>query len=166
MRKPSGLIISSLVASQLSSGFAVSEPAVQDAILVQLAPRRSDVGPTFRQPGQPARSPNVNQQNPRGRLAWRNGHWRHTARNGRLGWWWDVGGVWYFYPDSIDGPPDYVSDITVTDETAPPSPAPAKPRPRVFYYSPGSLTGTGYATIEDCSRARDTAGNVGACVIK
>jgi hypothetical protein len=36
----------------------------------------------------------------------------------------------------------------------------------VFYYSPGSLTGTGYPTIEDCSRARDTAGNLGACVIK
>jgi hypothetical protein len=43
-----------------------------------------------------------------GRLAWRQGRWHHATRNGRNGWWWDVGGVWYFYPEQLEGPPDYV----------------------------------------------------------
>jgi hypothetical protein len=51
----------------------------------------------------------------RGRLAWEGGRWRHETRNGRYGWWWDVGGVWYFYPQPIDGPPAYVSDVEVVD---------------------------------------------------
>jgi hypothetical protein len=51
-----------------------------------------------------------------GRLAWDRGHWRHEWHNGRLGWWWDVDGVWYFYPQPMDGPPAYVSDIEAMDE--------------------------------------------------
>ena len=31
----------------------------------------------------------------RGQLAWEGGRWRHEVHNGRNGWWWDVGGVWY-----------------------------------------------------------------------
>src|SRR5689334_14055531 len=31
----------------------------------------------------------------RGNLAWEGGRWRHEVHNGRPGWWWDVGGVWY-----------------------------------------------------------------------
>src|SRR6202007_2568222 len=27
----------------------------------------------------------------RGSLAWEGGRWRHEWRNGRYGWWWDVG---------------------------------------------------------------------------
>ena len=37
------------------------------------------------------------------------------TRNGRNGWWWDVGSVWYFCPEQIEGPPDRVSDIKVVD---------------------------------------------------
>jgi hypothetical protein len=51
-----------------------------------------------------------------GRLAWEGGRWRHEMRNGRDGWWWDVGGVWYFYPQRMDGAPSYVSDLEVVDE--------------------------------------------------
>jgi hypothetical protein len=51
-----------------------------------------------------------------GRLAWGGGRWRHEMHNGRLGWWWDVGGVWYFYPQQMDGPPTYVSDVEVMDD--------------------------------------------------
>jgi hypothetical protein len=29
---------------------------------------------------------------------WRGGHWIHGPHNGRLGWWWVAGGLWYFYP--------------------------------------------------------------------
>jgi hypothetical protein len=51
-----------------------------------------------------------------GRLAWEGGRWRHEMHNGRNGWWWDVGGVWYFYPQPMDGPPAYVSDVEVVDD--------------------------------------------------
>ena len=53
-----------------------------------------------------------------GHLAWEGGRWRHEMHNGRFGWWWDVGGVWYFYPQPMDGPPAYVSDVEVMDDVA------------------------------------------------
>src|ERR1700726_528586 len=55
-----------------------------------------------------------------GRLAWEGGRWRHEAHNGRYGWWWDVGGVWYFYPQPMEGPPTFVSDVEVMDDAAGP----------------------------------------------
>ena len=45
----------------------------------------------------------------RGHLAWEGGRWRHENHNGRFGWWWDVGGVWYYYPERMAGPPEYIS---------------------------------------------------------
>jgi hypothetical protein len=33
-----------------------------------------------------------------------------------LGWWWDVGGAWYFYPQRFDGPPGYVSEVEFVDQ--------------------------------------------------
>jgi len=65
-------------------------------------------------PGQP--SMRVYGGNPyRGRMAWDRGHWRHEIHNGRDGWWWDVGGVWYFYPEQMDGPPAYISEDYADD---------------------------------------------------
>lgn len=32
---------------------------------------------------------------------WREGQWRHGAHGGRVGWWWVVGGLWYFYPSPV-----------------------------------------------------------------
>jgi hypothetical protein len=51
----------------------------------------------------------------RGRLAWEGGHWRHEMHNGRMGYWWDVGGVWYYYAEPMDGPPAYISDDYADD---------------------------------------------------
>jgi hypothetical protein len=51
-----------------------------------------------------------------GQLAWEGGRWHHERRNGRDGWWWDVGGAWYYYPQPMDGPPAYVSDVEVMDD--------------------------------------------------
>jgi len=108
-----------------------------------------------------------------GRLAWGQGRWHHATRNGRNGWWWDVGGVWYFYPEQIEGPPNYVSDIEVSgdattelsdDATTASSPTPPKPH-FVFYYRPGDFLGTRYQTFEECSQIREKAGN-GVCVMK
>ena len=46
----------------------------------------------------------------RGRVAWEGGRWHHEVHDGRDGWWWDVGGVWYFYPQPMEGPPTYISE--------------------------------------------------------
>ncbi len=74
-----------------------------------------------------------------GRLAWEGGRWRHEAHNGRYGWWWDVGGVWYFYPQPMDGPPAYVSDVEVADDYGGPDGPPVGagyPPPPVAYAPP------------------------------
>lgn len=55
----------------------------------------------------------------RGHLAWEGGRWHHEMHNGRDGWWWDVGGVWYFYPQPMEGPPSYVSEDFVDDVGGP-----------------------------------------------
>src|ERR1700722_18371219 len=80
-------------------------------------------------PGQPGRGPqdrhfargNLPSRNfgghaYHGHLAWEGGRWRHEIHNGRNGWWWDVGGAWYFYPQPMEGPPAYVSDVEVVDD--------------------------------------------------
>jgi hypothetical protein len=51
----------------------------------------------------------------RGRMAWEGGRWRHEVHGGRDGWWWDVGGVWYYYPQPMDGPPAYISEDFADD---------------------------------------------------
>src|ERR1700760_550816 len=77
----------------------------------------------------------------RGRLAWEGGRWRHEMHNGRFGWWWDVGGAWYFYPQPMDGPPAYVSDVEVMDDVAggpddDVGPGPGYPPPAAAYAPP------------------------------
>ena len=37
---------------------------------------------------------------------WRGGRWVHARHAGRNGWWWIVGGVWYFYPVPVYPYPD------------------------------------------------------------
>jgi hypothetical protein len=102
-----------------------------------------------------------------GRLAWRQGRWHHATRNGRNGWWWDVGDVWYFYSEQVEGPPDYVSDIEVADnattegadDATTASSPPTLQNPTLF------CLGTRYQTFEECSQIREKAGN-GVCVMK
>ena len=63
----------------------------------------------------------------RGQLAWEGGRWRHEVHNGRNGWWWDVGGVWYWYPERLDGPPGYISEDYADDVGYAPAAAYAPP---------------------------------------
>jgi LTXXQ motif family protein len=54
---------------------------------------------------------------------WRSGGWRHVWHGGRLGWWWVVGGVWYFYPEPVYPYPNpYIP------------PLPAAPPPAQYWY--------------------------------
>jgi len=178
MRKPNYPIMLVVLAFMLvvSSLNAVAQrgPGFQGA---QLAPERGSPRARPQQgarlPHSPLRAQNFGVHVYHGRLAWRQGRWHHATRNGRNGWWWDVGGVWYFYPEQIEGPPDYVSDIEVADDsttvaedetTASSPPTPPKSH-FVFYYRPGDLLGTRYQTFEECSQVREKAGS-GVCVMK
>jgi hypothetical protein len=74
-----------------------------------------------------------------GALAWEGGRWHHAVRDGRDGWWWDVGGAWYFYPEMVEGPPAYVSDYEYADDAyAPDGPPPGAyaPPPVAAYPAP------------------------------
>jgi hypothetical protein len=58
---------------------------------------------------------------------WRGGRWHHGRHEGRNGWWWIVGGVWYFYPVRVMPYPDpYQPPMVVV----PPVPA----APQYWYY--------------------------------
>jgi hypothetical protein len=76
-------------------------------------------------------------------VAWRAGHWHHDWYNGRLGWWFEVGGVWYPYPAPIFPYPVVVAPLVVAvalpgAPLVPPGPAvvvaPLPAAPRVAYY--------------------------------
>jgi hypothetical protein len=59
---------------------------------------------------------------------WRDGRWLHGRHGGRLGWWWVVGGTWYFYPQPIYPYPD---------PFRPPVVAGPPPPTATYYYCPG-----------------------------
>jgi len=48
---------------------------------------------------------------------WRGGRWIHGHHDGYLGWWWVVGGLWYFYSDPVYPYPDpYVPPVVVEQQ--------------------------------------------------
>jgi hypothetical protein len=64
---------------------------------------------------------------------WRGGRWQHARHGGRLGWWWVVGGVWYFYPAPVYPYPNpYEPPPAVV--VAPPADAPPPPTQFWYYY--------------------------------
>jgi hypothetical protein len=71
-----------------------------------------------------------------GRSAWEGGRWRQETHNGRYGWWWDVGGVWYFYPQPMEGPPTYVSEVEFVDDVGGPPVAAGYPAGPPVAYAP------------------------------
>lgn len=53
---------------------------------------------------------------------WRGGHWSHGYHDGRLGWWWVIAGLWYFYPQPVYPYPDpYTPPVAVVPQNAPPT---------------------------------------------
>lgn len=68
---------------------------------------------------------------------WRGGRWYHGRHGGHLGWWWIVGGAWYFYPAPIYPYPD---------PYAPPGTVP--PPVQYWYYCPPA--GTYYPYVAAC----------------
>ncbi len=66
---------------------------------------------------------------------WRTGIWRQEWHDGRFGWWWAVGGVWYFYERPVYPYPMVVANVMyVQPVVAPPqgySPPPGYLSPAV-----------------------------------
>jgi len=73
-----------------------------------------------------------------GHLAWEGGRWRHEVHDGRDGWWWDVGGVWYWYPERLEGPPGYISEDYADDVAYGPPEAAYAPPPGAYPPPPGA----------------------------
>jgi hypothetical protein len=70
-------------------------------------------GYSFRGPGGVRRE--IGLFSPRERAIWGGGHWHHEMRFGRMGYWYEVNGSWYFYDQPFAGPPAYVSEVEFTD---------------------------------------------------
>ena len=63
---------------------------------------------------------------------WRRGRWVHGEHDARHGWWWVVGGIWYYYPTPVYPFPDpYQPPDTIA--AAPPAVLVA-PTPKTWYY--------------------------------
>lgn len=87
---------------------------------------------------------------------WRGGRWMHSRHDGRLGWWWVAGGMWYFYPSPVYPYPDpYVPPMVAAPQppvvvqqqppvvVAPQPPvtaAPQAPQAQNWYYCEDSKT--------------------------
>lgn len=72
---------------------------------------------------------------------WRTGSWRHGRHAGRYGWWWVLGGTWYFYPRPVYPypdpflPPGVVVQVPPAQVVVPePVVAPAPAAPQFWYY--------------------------------
>jgi hypothetical protein len=68
------------------------------------------------------------------RTIWIGGRWHHDWHDGRYGWWWDLGDVWYFYPEPIYPYPTYVTSEAYIEPVPPPpaimvAPPPPPPPP-------------------------------------
>jgi hypothetical protein len=70
-------------------------------------------GYSFRGPGGVRRE--IMAFNPRERQIWAAGRWHHEMRFGRMGYWYEVNGSWYFYDRPFDGPPAFVSELEFMD---------------------------------------------------
>lgn len=77
---------------------------------------------------------------------WRGGHWTRARHGGRLGWWWVVGGAWYFYPSPVYPYPNPWEPSTVI-VTPPTAIAPQAPPAEYWYYCEASEAYYPYVTF-------------------
>lgn len=50
---------------------------------------------------------------------WRGGYWHHGVHDGRLGWWWVIGSLWYFYPRPFYPYPDPYTPPVIIQQPPP-----------------------------------------------
>jgi hypothetical protein len=90
------------------------------------------------------------------RAAWIGGGWHHDFHNGRFGWWWQVGPVWYFYAAPVYPYPTVVPEVEVAAPVvvappayAPPPAAAAVPPPAQAWYYCDNPAGY-YPYVQSC----------------
>jgi hypothetical protein len=96
---------------------------------------------------------------------WRGGRWHRGRHDGRLGWWWVVGGVWYLYSAPVYPYPDpYQPPVVMVEQpsvSAAPVYAPpptqlaepvAAPTPSQYWYYCEEPAGY-YPYVSQCPRA-------------
>jgi hypothetical protein len=62
---------------------------------------------------------------------WRGGYWHHGVYGSRVGWWWAVGGAYYWYPEAVYPYPSVASEVVVTQTPTVITPPAAAPS---YYY--------------------------------
>jgi hypothetical protein len=95
---------------------------------------------------------------------WHRGAWHHEFRDGRLGWWYAVDGIWYFYDQPVYPYPTYIPAVVYIPEEddapppdyvdAPYAPAPASPQygqPPAYYYYFCPDSQTYYPYVGSCA---------------
>ncbi len=82
---------------------------------------------------------------------WRGGRWIHDRHEGRLGWWWLAGGMWYFYPAPVYPYPDPWAPAPQVLLPAPVETAQPVPPTAYWYYCEPSKAYYPYAA--SCTQA-------------
>lgn len=88
-------------------------------------------------------------------VMWRGGHWIHGHHEGRRGWWWVVGGIWYFYAAPVYPYPDpYVPPVVVVPQAPQQAPVVVAPQapPPAPQASPSQPAQTQYWYYCDASK--------------
>jgi hypothetical protein len=75
---------------------------------------------------------------------WQGGHWYHGPHLGRPGWWWIVGGIWYYYPRPVYPFPDPYVPPAVVIQT------PGVPPATTQYWYYCESAGTYYPYVAVC----------------
>ena len=70
---------------------------------------------------------------PHDREVWLGGHWGHEWHNGRFGWWWFAGGVWYFYDNPVYPYPTVVSEVVYAEPVTAGAPPPGTSAPTYYW---------------------------------
>jgi hypothetical protein len=70
---------------------------------------------------------------PHDREVWLGGHWHHEWHNGRFGWWWFAGGIWYFYDSPVYPYPTVVSDVIYAEPATAGAPPPGTSAPTYYW---------------------------------
>lgn len=78
---------------------------------------------------------------------WRGGRWAHVRHDGRLGWWWVVGGSWYFYPSPVYPYPNPWEPPPAVIVSPPVGVAPPPPPTQYWYYCEASRSYYPYVPI-------------------
>jgi hypothetical protein len=77
---------------------------------------------------------------PREAELWHRGSWHREFHDGRLGWWYVVDGIWYFYPQPIYPYPTFIPDVVYIPDVdeAPADDVDQPPLPDGVYYYDGA----------------------------